>query len=281
VGDPRRGVGLRADGLPDIGWVFIPDKEPETGQREFIYGDNSEGNLEKRTEPGFWIARYPITYRQFQAFLDAPDGFRNDEWWRGLAAHPKHRREAGEQWFKYRNHPRENVSWYDAIAFCRWLTEKAKEHPNLLPAEPDRSRAWDITLPTEWQWEKAARGHDGRHYPWGGKDYKSGYANIDETPIGADSHYLQKTSAVGMYSQGNSPYGVADLSGNVWEWCLNEYNNPERVQLEGDEWRVLRGGSWSYVDRYAAAPFRHRDLPYARLYRYGIGFRVCAVIQQE
>ena len=80
LGDPRPGVGLRADGLPDIDWVLVPDTDPKTGRREFIYQN------EQRTEPDFWMARYPITYCQFQAFLDAPDGFRNPRWWEGLAA---------------------------------------------------------------------------------------------------------------------------------------------------------------------------------------------------
>jgi formylglycine-generating enzyme required for sulfatase activity len=79
-----------------------------------------------------------------------------------------------------------------------------------------------------------------------------------------------------MYPQGVSPYGVADLSGNVWEWCLNEYDNPGRVQVEGDEPRVLRGGSWDYGVNLAAAPVRHWDDPGGRLDDYG--FRVCAVL---
>jgi formylglycine-generating enzyme required for sulfatase activity len=275
VGDPRRGVGLRTDGLPDIEWVFVPARDPRSGRKEFIYGERGE----QRTEADFWIARYPITYRQIQPFLDAPDGFRNARWWDGLAASQEHRSAPGEQWFKHWNHPRENVSWYDVMAFCRWLTEKAKEHTDLLPADSDRGREWKITLPTEWQWEKAARGHDGRQYPWG-DEYEEGWANINETGrfFGGrvDSHYLQKTSAVGMYPQGVSPYGVADLSGNVWEWCLNEYDNPERLQLEGDAWRVLRGGSWRFGPGDAAAPFRDRGNPDGRYDFYG--FRVCAVL---
>jgi formylglycine-generating enzyme required for sulfatase activity len=276
VGDPRRGVGLRADGLPDIEWVLVPEQDPKSGRSEFIYGKSGE----RCTETDFWIARYPITYRQFQVFLNAADGFQKPRWWEGLAASQKHRSAPGEQRFKHWNHPREGASWYDAIAFCRWLTEKAKQHPDLLPADLDRSREWEITLPTEQQWEKAVRGHDGRQYPWGGDRYKSGYANIDETArfggSKAGPHFLGKTSAVGMYPQGVSPYGVADLSGNVWEWCLNEYDNPGRVQVEGDEPRVLRGGSWDYGVNLAAAPVRHWDDPGGRLDDYG--FRVCAVL---
>jgi formylglycine-generating enzyme required for sulfatase activity len=275
LGDPRRGVGLRADGLPDIEWVFVSERDPKSGRKEFIYGEPGE----QRSEADFWIARYPITYRQFQAFLDAADGFHNLRWWEGLAVSKEHRLAPGEQRFKHWNHPRENTSWYDAIAFCRWLTEKAKEHPDLLPKDLECSRAWKIILPTEQQWEKAARGHDARQYPWGGDKYKPGYANINETWTDVSSHNLQKTSAVGMYPQGNSPDGVTDLCGNVWEWCLNEYFSPERVQLEGNPIRVLRGGSWYLNQNHAAAPFRHRSGPHGRLQHYG--FRVCTVIRQE
>lgn len=74
-----------------------------------------------------------------------------------------------------------------------------------------------------------------RKYPWGGEEYTIGYANIDERTNNTGPHYLQTTSAVGMYPPGASPYGVVDLSGNVWEWCLNEYENPKEIQEFGSE----------------------------------------------
>lgn len=275
VGDPRRGVGLRADGLPDIEWVFVPAVDPQSGRREFIYGHEIQRNRAVHTEADFWIARCPITYAQFQAFLDDPDGFHEDRWWEGLAVSQEHRLAPGEQRFRHWNHPRENVSWYDAVAFCRWLTEKAKAHPDLLPVEPDRGRAREITLPTEQQWEKAARGHDGRRYPWGGDEYRSGYANIADTFDQVGPHYLGKTTAVGIYPQGVSPYGVADLSGNVSEWCLNEYESG-RTDLGSRADRVLRGGSWIGAHILAAAPVRSKGSPDCRFDIYG--FRVCAVL---
>jgi formylglycine-generating enzyme required for sulfatase activity len=263
--DTRKGVGVRPDGLPDIDWKPVPN------DGKFIYQEK-----QRRTEPDFWIARYPVTYAQYRAFLEAPDGFRNRHWWDGLAAPKGHADAPGKQRFQYWNHPAENVSWYDAIAFCRWLTARAREHPDLLPDGLRGRDGWRITLPTEWQWEKAALGCDGRQFPWG-PEYKQGYANIGETygrQVGP--HYLQKTSAVGMYPQGASPYGVLDLSGNVWEWCLNEYDRPERTQEEGDANRVLRGSSWNVIVEYASALARLRHWNDLRNDHY-VGFRLVAV----
>lgn len=172
------------------------------------------------------------------------------------------------------------MSWYDAIAFCRWLTEKVKVAVEVkaegwetrLPKEVAGGRDWQITLPTEQQWEKAACGqHAGWQYPWGEK-YISGHANIDELNSKAGAHYLPKTGAVGMYPQGASPWGVLDMSGNVWEWCLNEYAEPAKTQEAGDAPRVLRGGSWFDYVETAAARWRSRNFPGIR--GDDVGFRV-------
>ncbi|MEZ4731964.1 MAG: SUMF1/EgtB/PvdO family nonheme iron enzyme [Caldilineaceae bacterium] len=243
--DTRQGVGRRRDGLPAIDWVTIPESDGQ-GRREFIYQED-----ERRTEPTFWIARYPLTYSQFQAFLDADDGFHHPQWWAGLAAPAEGRAAPGEQYFKFWNHPRERVSWYDAMAFCRWLTAQAQVRPDLLPPALQGQTNWRITLPTEWQWEKAARGHDGRQYPWG-TEYQVGIANTDDRQK-EGTNYIQKTSAVCMYPHGASPNGVLDMSGNVWEFCLNEYDDPNRTQAEGAAHRVVRGGAWSSYSFYASA----------------------------
>jgi formylglycine-generating enzyme required for sulfatase activity len=274
--DTRPGAGLRADGLPAIDWVEVPEAD-EQGRSEFIY---QEG--EKRVERTFWMSRYPITYGQYQAFVAAEDGYGGARWWEGLDVPEDVRGAPGEQRFRFWNHPRERVSWYEAVAFCRWLTKQAQQKQDLLPEALRRVNGWRISLPTEWQWEKAARGHDVRRYPWGGDEYRSGYANIDETykseerkPVG--EHYLQKTSAVGMYPQGASPFGICDLSGNVWEWCLNEYASPERTQEGGTETRVLRGGSWIFTNDNAAAAVRFRFVPNPRNLNSGFRVVVCAV----
>jgi len=242
--DNRKGTGLRPDGLPDIDWVEILGGE-------FLYGEGERRRIET-----FRMARYPVTNAQFQAFLDARDGYAGDRWWKGLD-NPD-RTPHLSSWSES-NHPRETVSWYEAMAFCAWLGHNLK---------------LDVRLPTEWQWERAARGRDGREYPWGNK-YLSGYANIYETYQGGGNHYLARTSAVGIYPQAASlpPLeGVLDLAGNVWEWCLNEYEKPDRTKPGGERSRVLRGGSWGFNQGGARAGYRYGSRPGSR-FNY-IGFRV-------
>ena len=218
TGGQAAGRWAAYDGLPDIDWCAVP-------AGDFLFGRTRE----RRTLPEFRIARYPVTYMQFQAFVKAPDGYQNPAWWQIL---PASSHSVAEQEFPYGNHPRDNVSWYDAIAFCRWLSDKL---------------AQVITLPTEQQWEKAARGTDGRNWPWGNQ-YLVGYANVDErdehNPVGPT--YLRSTTAVGMYPWGESPYGVMDMCGNVWEWCLNDASDRDGATM-GDPAapKQLRGGSWN------------------------------------
>ena len=250
----RAGVRAAGESLPDLDWVEIP-------AGPFTYQDK-----ERREEALFFMARYPVTFAQFQLFLDDPQGFGDPRWWQGLAASEEHRRAPGEQAFKFSNHPRERVSWYDAVAFCRWLTEKARMYPQLLPAKLAGQAGCVIRLPTEWQWEKAARGADGdgREYPYPGK-FDAEKANTAETGIG-------QTSAAGIFPQGASPYGVEELSGNLWEWCLNEYEKPQNIGLGGDASRVLRGGSWVVNQGLARSSYRFGYLPDLR--NYDVGFRV-------
>jgi formylglycine-generating enzyme required for sulfatase activity len=253
--DNRKGVSIiSVDGitLPDIDWMEIP-------AGKFTYQEK-----EQRDEGLFFIARYPVTFAQFQTFLDDPRGFVNPRWWEGLSADDEHKHAPGEQWFKFYNHPRDDVSWYDAVAFCRWLTEKIRTYPQLLPQKMAGMKGCEIQLPTEWQWEKAARGTDGREYPYKGK-FDNGKANTSATGIG-------QTSTVGIFPQGASPYGVLEMSGNVWEWCLNEHSNPEKIEVSGDDPRVVRGGSWNHIQGFARASIRSNNGP-DRRYNY-YGFRV-------
>ncbi|MCE7939141.1 MAG: hypothetical protein DYG90_11285 [Chloroflexi bacterium CFX6] len=156
------------------------------------------------------------------------------------------------------------MSWYDAVAFCRWLTARLRAAGELAA---DR----EIRLPTEAEWERAARGTDGREYPWGGA-FESGRTNIDETWQQKGPHYLKHTTAVGVYPHGESPVGALDMSGNVWEWCVTEYQSKSDKTVTGNARRVVRGGSWFDGYPCARAAFRFRLDPD---YRSGyVGFRV-------
>jgi len=269
LGDLRPGVGVK-DGLPDITWVKIPARDAN-GQGAFAYQNGRHKGL-----PDYWIAKYPVTYAQFQVFVDDPDGYRNPRWWREpvALARTNDRSEPSPQTWPIDNRPRERVTWYDAVAYCRWLTAKAQTHPELLLGDAAEAlhNGWRIRLPTEWEWEKAARGWQGWAYPWGEK-YEAGRANVDETERKDGPNCLGETSAVGIYPHGASPFGVLDMSGNVWEWCLNEYKIPANTQEGGNESRVLRGGSWHYDPDLAAASFRNWNLPDYIFYN-NFGFRV-------
>jgi formylglycine-generating enzyme required for sulfatase activity len=157
------------------------------------------------------------------------------------------------------NHPVVNVTWYDAIAYCEWLMEKLREWEgtpepltSLLRDGRKGGPPWRVTLPSEAEWEKAARGKDGRIYPWGDKPDPN-RANYDQTGIGG-------TSPVGCFPDGASPYCVEELSGNVWEWtrslwgedifkpkfkyCYTPKDGRENLDAGRDVRRVMRGGAF-------------------------------------
>ncbi|MCX7109178.1 MAG: formylglycine-generating enzyme family protein, partial [Proteobacteria bacterium] len=239
--------------LPDMDWVDIPEGP-------FRYGDKKT-NI---TLPAFKIARYPVTNSQYQCFID-DGGYEDGRWWQGLAENPlpsgegRVRAERGR--WNGPNQPRETVSWYEAVAYTRWLTAKLQAH-GLIP------EGMTVRLPTEQEWEKSARGNDGREFPWG-EEYLSGRANIDETWDRSGTLKLGQTTTVGIYPLGVSPYGVLDMVGNVWEWCLNEYDRRGIA-------RVVRGGAWLDDRGFARCAVRSRSQPDDR--DHNGGFRVVVVL---
>jgi formylglycine-generating enzyme required for sulfatase activity len=249
VGQNRRIV------LPDIDWVRIP-------AGEFIYGYPGE----KLTLGQFEISRYPLTYKQFQVFIDDLEGIRDARWFAGLTD-DENEQQPGEQEFQFDNHPRERVSWYQAVAFCRWLSWRLGGEYAL-----DRIDQWKVRLPTEQEWERAARGTDGRIYPYG-NEFDASKANTYQTGI-------YQTSAVGIFPHGASPDGVMDMSGNVWEWCLKTVENNQTalaVPTPGTDNAPLRGGSWNNLQGVARAVYRLDFHPFVR--DNDRGFRVVSVVR--
>ena len=181
----------------------------------------------------FQIARYPVTVEEYRRFVE-DEGYLNERWWQagGLGANKQ-----PDEWDAQALHPNRpvtGVSWYEASAYC----------------------AWDnVRLPSEAQWEWAARGPDGREYPWGNQEPDENRANFD-MKVGSPT-------PVGLYPAGNTPEGVADMAGNVWEWVEDWY--------EKDKVRVLRGGSFNFGTRLLRAANRLRLEPDLR--GYNIGFR--------
>ncbi|GAB4450234.1 MAG: SUMF1/EgtB/PvdO family nonheme iron enzyme [Anaerolineae bacterium] len=260
------GPGVRAT-LPDIAWCEVPGgpfiQGSKDNRQKFIGEETPQQEIDL---PAFKISRYPITNAQFEAFVT--DGGYSDQWrhcwteagwaWKGKRSGPD--RYGGV--FSLPNHPVVMVRWYEAIAFCGWLTER-------LRAAGELGEGQEITLPSESQWEKAARGRDGRVYPWGDKADPE-RANYDDTGIGS-------TSAVGCFAGGASEYGVQDMSGNVWEWCLTAFQESyedykDDNDKQGNTPRVLRGGAFHFNLQNVRCAVRHGSFPNLR--NFDGGFRV-------
>jgi len=198
----------------------------------------------------FYVDRHPVTNAQFKVFLDVTGYAPTDEDAKRFLAHWRNGQiPRGEE-----KHPVVYVSWIDARAYAAWAGKR---------------------LPTEAEWEKSARGTDGRKYPWGRTEPGPHHANFGRRD--------GSTSAVGTFPEGASPYGIQDLAGNVWEWCEDvddedfyangPSHNPKHTRKTPRSHHVMRGGSWMYDARslrtYARTNFEPR-------YRFaGGGFR-CA-----
>jgi formylglycine-generating enzyme required for sulfatase activity len=256
LGDPRPGVRVDANGTPEINWRPVEGGEVAIAilsDPDDLYA--REVDAPTHTVRAFDIGRYPVTVAQYQAFLEAEDGWRNKEWWAG----DLYRDPEGDtyQVGRFADHPAVYVSWFDAMAFCRWLGRRL-----------DRT----VCLPDEWQWQRAALGDtDGSAFPWGAPDWDAKgephRANTFESRLG-------QVTAVGMYPAGASPCGALDMAGTVWEWCLNKFDTPEDTDSRADDFdpRVLRGGSWDDYQDFARSANRFRDVPVSRSDL--IGFRV-------
>jgi formylglycine-generating enzyme required for sulfatase activity len=201
----------------------------------------------------FTIAKYPVTNAQFQVFVDATDGYRNGRWWdfseEASTAWRPQNLQPKESTYKGDDLPRTDVAWYEAIAYCQWLSHKTGHK---------------IMLPTEQQWQRAAQGDTGWKYPWGD----------NETAPYYNDNALQMI-AVSSYPKSPTPYDVMDMVGNQSEWCLNQYNLGGN-NLAGADIRLMRGGSYYVYDVGFNLPtsvsFRGSHSPDKRL-EY-VGFRL-------
>ena len=265
--------------------------------------DDDEKPQHKLTIPyDYWIGRYPVTVSQYQAFVEA-GGYENDTWWTDTGlAWMKDKEITGIRGFgepySLPNHPVVGVSWYEAVAYCNWLEAYLKEK-KLIPTN------MRILLPSEAEWEKAARGGieipptpiigkpgdftigavdmennetSDRIYPWGNE--------IEEDHLNYQSQ-IGSTSTPGCFVSNYSPYGTEGMAGNVFDWTRSKWEKKgypypiegeakaNREDLKGDDLRVLRGGSFNYDDNNVRCASRSLDFPDAR--SYNVGFRVIAL----
>lgn len=246
-------AGITAAGVDRLVWGITGEKHArhtgtEENDPELIYvpgGDfvlGGEGNPRHRVVLSpFRIGKYPVTNEQYGRFL-AATGHRRPSYWDAD-------RFAGSA------QPVVGVDWRDAKAYCAWA---------------------GLKLPSEAQWEAAARGTDGRRYPWG---------NDEPTPDRADYGKIYRSGQpdpVGSHPGGSGPYGAEDQAGCVWEWCEDVWN--ERAQVDRDGLRdpvsttgdaadrVVRGGSWAHRSRFLPAAIRCRF--WSALRERDVGFRV-------
>jgi formylglycine-generating enzyme required for sulfatase activity len=277
--------GFRADAwfLPDdelLGFVEIPagpfrmgsdsKVDPRPFENERWSASSDQGTVDL---PVFYIGRYEVTVAEFRAFVEAT-GFRADAQALGGASfsavesHPHDSRSARAALGLRALHPVGFVSWPDALAYCRWLDTALLDSPRTPPLLRQLlNEGWRVTLPTEAQWEKAARGTDGRIFPWGNEP-RQDRANFRGTSV----------TRVGSFACPECPFGLSDMSGNVWELTRSPYRpypydpRDDNLDLDADALWVMRGGSYADTDQNIRAAIRGGVDPGAR--RPFIGFRV-------
>ncbi len=297
----RANAGNMLARLGDPRLEVVPRSLEDLGAMEFCYvppGDFLMGKDNPKNQPlgyGFWIARLPVSVAQFALFVRDGGYGHPDFWpeaiqnqcWRNGKFKPHHENDWTTEPmtlgfpFDQLNHPVVGVSWYEAMAFSRWLSEQWNTR---------LTKRRTIRLPSETEWEKAARGgkeipeqplcrrwaegldttamaglvsnpDPQRSLPWLGS-WDTNKANGSKTGIGA-------TSTVGCFPAGASPCGALELSGNTWEWCENWYDDKSK------ESRVLRGGSFRSGPASLSCSSRNGSHPGGRLNSFG--FRVVCV----
>ncbi|MDR4499249.1 MAG: formylglycine-generating enzyme family protein [Candidatus Scalindua sp.] len=225
---------IRAEAGEILGWLgdtrnlkeFIPVAEGKYTLRQ--------GEVDIKP---FELGKYPVTNSWFEEFIK-DGGYKNKDYWseEGKKWLEEEKAEQPELWnvriWKCPNSPVVGVSWYEAYAFARWLTIELND-------------GYKYRLPDENEWEAAASGLERREYPWG-NEWDKNKCNNYEIQIG-------KTTPVGIFKRGDTPEGIADLSGNVWEWTNSWYQDTFSRPF------VMRGGSWYFFSSYYLSAFRSED----------------------
>jgi formylglycine-generating enzyme required for sulfatase activity len=263
--DHRFQAGVLLGSLGDT--RISPDNMVPVSAGEFIRGSNKIGKIEKPERriylDEYMIGIYPITNNEFKSFID-DDGYHKKEFWTPEGWQWRVKEEIYEPLFWHDrqwngpNFPVVGISWFETAAYANWLSKKT----GML-----------YRLPTEAEWEKAARGADGREYPWGNR--------FDKNLCNSYECGLYRTSPVGIFPGGKSIYGCFDMAGNVWEWCADWYgsdyykNSPHKNPIgpkSGTD-RVLRGGGCRDIAENVRCADRVVSVP---LYRsVCAGFRLC------
>ena len=230
--------------LPMLQWCDVPHGAVTISS--IVGADEDFGEVTEQVD-NFVMSKFPVTNAQFAIFAEAEDGYGNPRWW-DFSQHAQRWFNLGKGAAKSRfsgdARPRENVNWYEAMAFSNWLS-------NLLGMK--------ISLPTIAQWQRAAKGDDDRYFPWG-DEYDEEHCNTLETG-------LKTTTPVDRYQMGASPYGILDMAGNVWEWTMN---TAAAAEAGRDSRRAVAGGSFvSPCDR-AHTTFRYYLDPRVRYSSIGV-----------
>lgn len=186
------------------------------------------------TLEGYFLGKFPVTVGEFRLFVEA-NGYENRRWWteagwrwREAVGRVKPAYWEESEWTGDEQLPVIGVSWYEGYAFCQWLSAVVQR---------------GYRLPTEAEWEKAARGPEGRLYPWG-DEFEARRCHTQASEVG-------RTMPIGQYGlEGASPYGCDEMAGNVSEWTMSQFrpypyeSDDGREAAEGEATRVIRGGSW-------------------------------------